>query len=171
MKNKYLLLILIGATAFSRADNFNEIIKHLEVPYAVTENKKLNIRCVWTKRIDGYLESENFGNEGTGACWAKNALDEAEVLDKAGKLKWIKPQPPQSELFKDLYNACYYGYMGKQTGDWETYLAGRYAKTSSKYKGQPEPIKKLGEAFDYGRYVVTAPGDCLLITKKIITTN
>lgn len=171
VKSKYLLVVLISTTFSSRADSFNEIIKNLDRPYAVTENKKFNIRCVWTKGEHGHLESENFGNEGTGLCWDKKEGDEAEELNKSGKLKWINPQRQRSEFFTDLNNACFYGYMGNQTGDWEKYLADKYAKTSSKYRGQLAPIKKLGEAFDYGKYAATAPGDCLFISKKIMTEN
>ncbi|AXF64449.1 hypothetical protein [Leclercia sp. W17] len=167
-KNNYLLLALMGAAGVAQADSFGRIIENLDRPYAVTVNKDYDIRCIWTKDDNGYLQSENTANEGTGICWDKKAVDEAEKLNESGKLKWITPVPI-AEFYTDLHNACFYGYMGKHTGNWETYLADKYAKMVSKYRVQPEKVGKIGKSFDFGKDVASTTNDCSFIAKKMFT--
>ncbi|WBT59297.1 hypothetical protein [Kosakonia oryzendophytica] len=160
-------ILLLSFSASTRADTFKEIIKDLNKPYAVTEHKQTGVRCVWTKGENGYLQSENFGNEGTGLCWSKESLDDAQSRDRNGSLKWNHGKSSPKEFFTDLHNACFYGYMGRETGDWGKYLADKYAKTSGKYSGDAESIHKLGLAFDYGKASAKMPHDCYDISKKL----
>jgi len=161
------LFALLSISSSVKADSFNEIIKDLKKPYAVTKAPNSDVRCVWTKGDNGYLQNENFGNEGTSLCWSRDALNNAEEMERNGTLHWVDATTSPTDFFTDLHNACFYGYMGKQTGDWETYLAEKYAKTVSKYAGQKKPIEKLGRAFDFGKKVSKSPHDCMFISKEL----
>ncbi|WP_336291995.1 hypothetical protein [Cronobacter dublinensis] len=161
-------VVMLAFSQHSLADSFDEIIKGLDKPYAVTTHKQTGVRCVWTKNEKGFLENENFGNEGTGLCWSKESLDDAESMDRHGSLRWSRGKPLPKEFFTDIYNACFYGYMGRETGDWKTYLAEKYAKTSSKYSGDAVSINKLGRAFDYGKVIAQKPHDCLETSEQLI---
>ena len=160
-------MLMITFSASIKADSFEEIIKDLDTPYAVTEHKQSGVRCVWTQGENGYLQSENFGNEGTGLCWSNESLDDAQSKDRRGSLKWNRGKDSPKDFFMDIYNACFYGYMGKKTGNWNEYLADKYAKTSSKYSGDALSIHKLGRAFGYGKALAKMPNDCYDISKQI----
>lgn len=162
-----LILVLILCPG-AKADSFDEIIKGLDQPYAVTLHQGTGVRCVWTMGQHGFLQSENFANEGTGLCWSKESLDAAEAKQKKGTLTWNGSDTSPTAFFTDLHNACFYGYMGKQTGDWETYLGSKYSKTISKYTGKAKPIEKLGRAFDFGKNVSSSPADCMFIAKRLM---
>ncbi|WP_024551874.1 hypothetical protein ACP26C_13775 [Franconibacter helveticus 513] len=160
--------VMLAFSQYSLADSFDEIIKGLDKPYAVTIHKQTGVRCVWTKNENGFLESENFGNEGTGLCWSKESLDDAKSMDRHGSLKWNRGKSLPKEFITDIYNSCFYGYMGRETGDWTTYLADKYAKTISKYSGDGVSINKLGRAFDYGKISASSPNDCSLTARQLI---
>lgn len=161
--------IMLAFSQYSLADSFDEIIKGLDKPYAVTTHSQTGVRCVWTKSDSGYLNSENFGNEGTGLCWSKESLEQAESMDRRGDLKWNPGKFSAYQFFTDLHNACFYGYMGRVTRDWEKYLVQKYAKTSSKYSGDATHLDKLGKAFDYGKLVSKSPNDCMDISKSLFS--
>lgn len=159
--------IFLAFNTSSKADSFDEIVRDLNKPYAVTKAPDSGVRCVWTKGENGYLQSENFANEGTSLCWSKEALSYAEEMNNNGSLQWLKAVAPPAEFFTDLHNACFYGYMGKETGDWETYAVQKYAKTIGKYSGQANQIEKLGKAFDFGKKVSKTPHDCMYIAERL----
>lgn len=160
-------VISLALNTPSKADSFNEIVRDLNKPYAVTKDQDSGVRCVWTRDEHGNLQSENFANEGTSLCWSKEALSYAEEMDNNGSLQWLKAAASPAEFFTDLHNVCFYGYMGRETGDWETYLVKKYAKTISKYSGQAKQIGKLGSAFDFGKKVSKKPHDCMYIAKRL----
>ncbi len=164
----YFYAVIFSVVTFASENSFNEIVRNLDKPYAVTILKKYQIKCVWTRGDHGYLQNENSALEGTGVCWDIKALHEAEKLDKEGLLTWNYPASSSLvEFFTDINNACFYGFMGNATKDWDTYLVKKYAVLTSKYAGHSDPIKKLGESFDFGKEIARSPNDCLENTKII----
>ncbi|WP_368893235.1 hypothetical protein [Kluyvera ascorbata] len=171
MKKTVLVVFLfLNFNVIAAPDSLSEIINSLKEPYAVTQLEFAPVQCVWTRNEYGKLQNENSALEGTGLCWDIKAIRQAEALEQNGKLKWVnQAQKNNAQLYTDIHNACFYGYMGNATSDWELYLANKYGRLIGEYKNQVAALEKFKQAFDFGKNIAKQPSDCRSITDDLFT--
>ncbi|MDI9276225.1 hypothetical protein QMZ65_03265 [Pantoea sp. EABMAA-21] len=124
----------------------------------VIHDSKNNLDCEFSVNQYGFAQTEEAAPKGSGLCWRKKIVDEADRYVRENKLRHVQPKS-NFDIAVDMASVCNLGVDGHATGDYYG-AAKKYLDVISKYSGHSEAITKLRRAYDYGRLNAKTPRDC-----------
>lgn len=124
----------------------------------VIHDTKNDLDCEFSVNEHGFAETEEAAPKGSGLCWRKEIVDEADRYVKENKLRFAK-RASNFDIAVDMARVCNFGGEGSTSGDVGG-AAMKYLDVVSRYSGNAEAIKKLNRAYDYGRLGAMSAREC-----------